>query len=186
MQEQQAEETMARLRDLFPPGLASNSTDLDQSSFWTPQELATARLREIHRRMKGGWTFEDTGLLRKGNVTARPASLIAHGIPGEIGYNPRRDAFALRLGATFIEAGPNTGRYLLGDQVMDELGNFRDPQSCPECGSLHGEHRFKVRMKPNPNPFAMPWQQAFTYCRRCCSQDEIDELRRPAPARKKK
>jgi hypothetical protein len=177
--EAKAPEAMQLLRNLFPAEMNSPaSTDTDQSSWWTPEEIAIARLTQVKRLMQNGWKTEANGLLTKGRATIRPSSPIPCGAPGELGYNPRTQAFALRLGATFIESGPWAGRYRLGEHVVDRLGCFVDTEACPECGSRQGEFRFKVRAV-NPNPFAKPWEQVFTYCRRCCTQDEIDELKRP-------
>lgn len=166
------------LRGLLPLQMNSPaSTDTAPSSFWTPEEVAKARQAQIHRLIQSGWKVDANGLLSKGRATIRPSAPIPAKVPGELGYSPH-SVFALHLGATLIEAGPWAGRYRLGKHVVDWLGRFVDTDACPECGSGHGEYRFKVKMFPNPNPFAQPWEQAFTYCRRCCSPEEIAELRR--------
>ena len=182
MQENQATETMQELRNL----LAANpslpvSTDPYQNSSWTPEDIAKARASAILRATKNGWKF-DGGMLVKGTVKARPSTLMSLGHVGERGFNPRTDAFALRLGAEFIEEGPWAGRYRMGGHILNALGQFLDPEACPICGSVHGESRFKVRA-PNPNPYAPAWQQVFTYCQRCCTPEEIEHLK-SAPAGK--
>ena len=183
MQESQAPEVMQELRNLLPQQMSSpGSTVIGPSSCWTNEEIATARLVQIHRLLQNGWKAEGNGLLSKGAITLRPSSPIPIRQPGEYGYNPRTDAFALRLGATFIESGVWAGRYQLGEHIVNHLGQFVDQEACPECGSRNGEFRFKVLQWPNPNPFAKPWEQAFTYCRRCCTSDEVMDLKRPREA----
>ena len=141
-----------------------------ESSFWTLDELAAARSSNIRRELRSGWKYED-GWLVKGQVKHRPPEVVPT-MAGTVLFNPLKDAFAIRLGAVFV--APN--RYRLGDLLIDANGACRDPQECPECGSRHGEFRFQVRVE-NRNPHAKPWEAAWTYCRRCCSPEEVARLR---------
>lgn len=135
-----------------------------------------ARQSGIKRRLANGWTLENSGLLVRGTgrtkVAMRPTELMPSK-SGERDFNPNADAFALRLGAEFV--GPN--RYRLGRMLIDANGAFRDETECPICGSTHGEYRFRVRVEvQGHNP--KPWESAYTYCPRCCTDEECDAFER--------
>lgn len=123
------------------------------------------------QHIKRGWQYVE-GFLVKGQVHRRPSEVMPRGHQGEIGWNPATDAFPVRLGATFIGGG----RYRLGPHIMDANGAFLDPAACPECGSLNGEYKWQVRVESR-NPRGNPWDQAWTYCRRCCTSEEVERLR---------
>ena len=147
---------------------------------WTEDELARGRVAYIQRYLKAGFTWSENGLLCKGEgkrrVEVRPGCDLPVRQPWDPLWNPRTDATAVRMGAPFIS--PNRyGPYANGN-YLDANGTFLDPDACPECGSLHGEARFFVRAQSR-NPFAPPWQQAWTYCRRCCTPEEIAKLKAP-------
>lgn len=134
-------------------------------------------MRQLRHHIQNGWKFEE-GLLTKGGVKKRPTAVMPVMHPFEQGYSPRVHAFALRLGAEFIESGVWAGKYRHHAGIMDHMGRFVADDRCPECGSgPHGELRFRVMVKPHPNPWAQPWEQAYTFCRRCCSLEEIAALR---------
>jgi hypothetical protein len=177
------------------------------SSIWADEETAMARQASIRRHLEHGWAQDPTGsLLVKGTGQSKVEIRPTHLMPSKSGdpdFNPTTDAFALRLGAEFV--GPNRYR-LPGGLLIDGNGAFRNDKDitnpngdCPECGSSPlvvsssgeilggGEYRFRVAKEP-PNP-AKPWEMAWTYCRRCVSEDELAEVRRrmdaapPAPRR---
>lgn len=165
-----------------------------------------ARQASIRRHLEHGWAQDPTLTLLvkgagQGKLEARPTQLMPSK-SGDPEFNPTTDAFALRLGAEFV--GPNRYR-LPGGLLIDANGAFRNDADvsnrggdCPECGSSPlvlsangeilggGEYRFRVAKGP-ANP-AKPWEQTWTYCRRCVSEDELAEVRRhmdaapPAPA----
>lgn len=163
--EANATETMQRLAALFPSDLPP--MDPSQSSSWTEQERLTGMRGSIQRHLRAGWTWVE-GLLHKGNHTKKATSVMSLQHPGERGYDPRRDAFALRLGARFIESGPWQGKYSFGANVMDHMGRFLDTAACPICKG----NRFRVQVE-NPNPYAKNYEQVFSYCRRCVTPEEI-------------
>ena len=170
-----AEAVTDELRRMFPSPPSSLDTADHPSSSWTPEELTRAKLGSIQRHLRAGWKFLE-GYLEKGNARKLPSSVVPLRTPGEPGYNPRAGAFALRMGATLIESGPWRGRYQLGRHIVNRNGQFISPDQCPECGSYQGELRFRVRVEQHPDPFAKPWEQAFTYCRRCCTPEEAAQL----------
>jgi len=139
--------------------------------------VAGARAAAIRHAVNRGWKYEN-GLLTKGRVKMRPSNLMPSKV-GDLDYNPARDAFALRLGAVFDPNVP--GHYRLGTLFLNGDGSCADPEACPECGSLHGEHRFFVRTL-SKNPHAPPWKTAWTYCRRCTTPEEIEQLKTRALA----
>ena len=99
---------------------------------------------------------------------------------GTILYNPRVDAFALRLGATYVS--PN--RYQLGSLMLSRDGAAlaTDRETCAECHSGPGvDNRFFVRTE-SQNPFAKPWEKAWTYCHTCVTPAELEDLKRKALA----
>lgn len=156
------------------------STDLasssHESSIWTDKELFDARVDFIRRKLARGWKYEG-GYLVKGQARVKPSALM-RSKSGDVDYNPARDAFAIKLGAKFI--GPN--RYQMPNGVLvDKHGSCIDPECCPECGSVQGEHRFNVPILSR-NPFAKPWERAYTYCRRCVQPGELEQLTRQANA----
>ncbi len=124
-----------------------------------------AKRMNIVRFIKAGFKYVE-GRLKKGHANAMPSEMVPS-LFGTLRWNPAKDSVALKMGAVFV--GPN--RYKLGSLILDAMGAIVDPNACVECGSLHGEYRFNVRTQSR-NPNAMPWQQAWTYCRRCCSEDE--------------
>lgn len=145
-----------------------------------------ARQAGIKRRVANGWTQDAGGLLVRGTgrtkVELRPTELMPSK-SGERDFNPNADAFALRLGAEFV--GPN--RYRLDGMLVDANGAFRDETECPVCGSTHGEYRFRVRVESLGHN-VKPWESAYTYCPRCCTDEECEAFERkvdaapPAPA----
>lgn len=148
-----------------------------ESSRWSESERIAARQGNIRRLLGRGWQFVE-GLLVKGRSKKRPTELMPNN-DGTLQFNPRVDAYAIRLGATFIS--PN--RYRLGTLILDRHGSAVDPDECPECGATrqHPGSRFHLRA-PNPNPYAPPWEHAFTYCRTCVTLAELEEMRRQTAA----
>lgn len=168
--ERQGEAT--KLDNLLPTKqqLSTAFTEEPPSLLWTLQDIAAARSGMIRRFIKKGWKLVENGRLWNGKsgrqkVEAMPTALMDHK-SGRIDFNPRIDATAIRMGATFISGN----RYALGEHVMDRNGMFKDPNDCPECGGTP----FRVRIQ-NPNPWAKPWEQSFTYCRRCVTPQMIDD-----------
>lgn len=137
----------------------------ENGSWFSVEERTQARRMNIIRFIKAGFTYID-GRLKKGHTNAMPSEMMPS-LFGTPRFNPAKDAVALKMGAVFV--GPN--RYRLGSLILDAMGAIVDPAACPECGSLHGEFRWNVRAQ-SKNPNAMPWQQAWTYCRRCCTEEE--------------
>ena len=146
-------------------------------------EMAKARLADVEKGLRSGWKWEG-GYLVKGHVHARPRSRMPLKMPSDKGFDPRKDAFAIRMGATYIEDGSWKGRYRLGEHVVDHLGAIcEDGTCCPGCGSrtTDREFRFMVRI-PGRASKAEPWREALTYCRVCCTPAEIEQLRHEAEA----
>ena len=165
---------MPTLAQLLPQRPAVSPSE---SSSWT-EELTRALTRFIRRHLARGFSMGADGLLTKGKgksqVFVKPHPVLGSK-SGDLDYNPRIDAMALRIypEARFI----NANRYTIpGVGHVDRNGMFLDEEDCPECGSKAGEFRFHVRTQSR-NPFAPPWAQAWTYCRRCCTEDEIAQLR---------
>lgn len=129
--------------------------------------MAKARNGSIARFLRAGWQWLD-GYLKRGQHAAMPSTLAPFYEPHMVGWNPREHAFPLRLGAVF--EGDN--RYRFEGHLMDRNGAFRDPDECPECGSTHGEYRFRVPVEKH-HPLE---QQRWTYCRRCISPEERNDL----------
>ena len=139
------------------------------NSYWIPEELAQARSEFVRRHIQRGWTLSE-GMLSKGQGKSRVETRVRPGPmaskSGDLDFNPRTDAFALRLGAVF--AGPNRYRLTTGScagQLVDRNGMFRDPGECPECGCIN--HEYCVVQLESRNPFAKPWDHAYTNCRTC-------------------
>lgn len=119
------------------------------------------------------------GLLKKGNRSARPSNLM-RSKSGDLDFNPRTDAFALRLGAKFV----SDNRYKWGEvrtkdgvveMLMDRNGMFIDPADCPECGGAP----WYVKQRSS-RPGAPPWEYELTYCRRCVTPAEVEDARQRA------
>lgn len=90
---------------------------------------------------------------------------------GDQGYDPRVHAPVIAMGGTLIESGIWAGRYRLDDFVVDDFGAMVDTDACPECGG----DPYRVQLEVNPNPFAKPWEQTFTHCRRCVTPAMLAE-----------
>jgi hypothetical protein len=117
-----------------------------------------------------GWKYDDEGYLSKGNTKVRVANLT--GMPGwdwcDPGYDPHKHAFAARLGGTYL--GPNC--YRLGTLLVDRHGACLDPRTCPECGGVDGERKFRKSV-PMTLGDVVQGKQRYTYCRRCCTADDL-------------
>lgn len=177
MQEKQAPEVWQRLTDLFPPDIPKTSTtSTDEAtghSSWTPQVIARVTRLAIQSHFKAGWKYVE-GMLEKGQHRKRVPEVVYQRVPGELSYNPRTDAPAVRRdGGVLIEAGEWAGYYMGASGVMDRHGSLVDKTLCPECGGSP----YRVRVQ-NPNPFAQPWEQSFTYCRRCVTLAMLAENER--------
>lgn len=165
-----------------PKSPDSGSTE-NPSSFWTPEEQALGRRLWLQRKLEGGWKMTDHGTVTKGEgkhkVEARLGVTYMLPRPGDQAYNPLAHAPALRLYPGAVLVGANRYRTVDG-HLVDQWGAFKEPDGCPECGSGAGrENRFRV-LVPSRNPFAKPWEQTFTYCRRCCTPEEVQQLREGA------
>ena len=167
-----APKAMAELRDLLnQPGLPPTEIG---PSVWSPQEVSTARQVSIARHLKAGWTFDGTYLTKRGaqsqDVSKRPTTLQPLMEPGDQGWDPRVHAFALRLGAVYIEPPSKwAGKYLLdGEHVVDWLGRFVDMRTCPVCQGDPFNVLVSVRREPH-------FAQEFSYCPRCVTQAMVDE-----------
>ena len=141
------------------------------SPYWSREEMAAALAAGIGRAERAGWKWA-APWLEKGTVRRRPTALMATKSPADRDFNPRRDAFALRLGAEFIEIGPWAGQFRLAPLLMRHDGTLLDPEACPECqGSPFMVQVRSVRDR-SPRP-----RQIFTYCRRCISPAEVEEIK---------
>jgi hypothetical protein len=165
--------TARMLKELLPPTLQSltDSESDATSSFWTPTEIAEARLRSIQQHLQRGWKYED-GWLIKGTQKARPSELVPYKAPGDVGYNPDTDAWAVvRLGAVHI----GHHKYRLGTLTLNHMGQCLDPsRECMSCGSVNKEHAF-MRQTWGDDP-TRPWLVKYTWCRRCYSRAEVEAM----------
>ena len=133
--------------------------------------------REIDRLLAKGFQPSAGGRLAKGAGKEKREYMPSPMLPsksGDLNFNPRLDAFAVRMGGVF--EGDNRYRLPHG-LLVDRNGMCRDPEECPECGSLHGEDRFFVRVA-SANPFASKREQIaprYTHCRRCVTPEELAE-----------
>ena len=200
MNEREAVKVMQQLRELLPSELmlSLQSSDLAPSSSWTEEEYGRALRANIVRFVKGGWTWNPPYLekeavfsepderdsrrmvVRRVKMQKRPsvAGYLPVKTPADRGFNPRKDALALRLGARFMDSGPWVGQYEIGANVMRHDGSLLDTEACPECqGSPYFVQKRSVFDRA-PQP-----RQVFTYCRRCVSVAEIEAVRRKAEQR---
>jgi hypothetical protein len=123
--------------------------------------------------IRRGWKYGDDGKLHRPGIG--PGTDITRPAQGFVGpwrapwdpkYNPRADAPAAILGATFIS--PN--RYRYGIQMLDANGSQRDEENeCPTCGCLPGDTYRMVR-REHRNPFAPAWVQAWDPCPTCSGE----------------
>lgn len=132
----------------------------------------------IREHVKRGFKLDENGRLTKGErktkVEILPHSPMPGKMPGASDFNPRTDAFAVRMGGVFVS--PN--RYRLGLNYIDREGAMLDPDACPECGSYNGEYRWRVQVDPTRQPKNLkPWEHAYTYCKRCVTAEELAEVR---------
>ena len=164
--------------------------DLSQSSGWTPEEFAEAFRASILQHVRAGWTWDPPWLrkeiswiepderdsrktvVRRAKLEARPTAVMRRKTPADRDFNPRKDAFALRLGATFIEVGPWRGQYEFGNLVMRHDGSLLDTEACPEC---QGEP-WMVQIRDVRDLSTRP-RQVFTYCRSCIAPEEVEEMK---------
>ena len=166
---------MKHLTALLPPTeqLSNVSASAPQSSYWTDEEIASATRAMIARHLEAGWKFVD-GYLVKGAVKKHPSPLMPSrsGLPD---FNPRADAYALRMGAKFAR----DNRYRLGETMyVDRNGMFIDPLDCPECGGAP----WHVKTRAGLPEDAPRWQFNLTYCRRCVTPAELREAQLKAEA----
>lgn len=195
-QEPITESTAIRLGDLLAQNKLSQSGSESasrESWWWTDEELAAARNAARRHLVAHDFEPQPDGTYAKGSgrrrVAIRPTALMPLRFPGEKGYNPRLHAFALRLGAEFIEYGQWVGKYRLGSLILDHLGAALDTEACPGCGSKKGEVDYHLSvLRESHNPFRKPWEQAWTYCRVCTPEEERQRFREAAnqPAEPKK
>ena len=176
MNESQWAETqlqLKKLETLLPsmPGLESEQKTSLYGSLSDEQKLAGWR-RWMAVMIHRGWKVGEEGNLTKGGIGAERIDRPANGFIGpwraswDPKYNPRVDATAAILGATFIS--PN--RYRYGMQLLDANGCQRDEENeCPVCGSTPKDSYRVVRVE-HPNPYVAekePHRQAFAACPRC-------------------
>lgn len=96
--------------------------------------------------------------------------------PHDVGFDPNNPKHvpALRLYPEAQHLGGS--RYRIGSGlVVDRLGSFRDPNECPECGTVPGVSDFRYFVRQLPPPGAKPWEISFRPCSRCVSPQEIAE-----------
>ena len=153
LQEAQAEATLRRLNELFPPS-TPGLTASTPAGLWdlTPEQEIQIRRLNIQREMRSGWTLEPDGrrLTRNGH-TKMVSTLVPMRLSADPGYNPRTDTIAARLGATYIESGPWQGRFLHAGIVVNASGKPADPDLCKGCQGAP----FHVRI-PHPDPKIRP------------------------------
>ena len=164
-----------KLAELMPPLSTEWDTGvLPTALFWTSEELAAGRRRQIERYIRAGWKFGDDGLLSKAGIERRPGYDMGAPIPGD----PRKDATALRLGATFLRPG----RYRLGDWLLDDNGcivhDFNDSKGCEMCGES-----IYMKIPARGRETVRVWDYDLTYCPCCISSEEIAAMRQAVPTR---
>lgn len=176
-----ADEWMA-LAQLLPSSrsLSESESTGSASSLWTDEELARARRGSIALHIRAGWKYI-TGWLTKGNAKARPSEVNPVPQPWERGYNPLKHSVAVRMGGVLVRPGLYrmdwSGIYVNENGQVTSRGNIDGV--CLGCGTARnergeivgGDYRWQVRA-PNPNPFALPHIQAWTYCRDCVTPDD--------------
>ena len=152
-----------------------------RSSFWTEAEEATALRASAGRFIKAGFAWNGTHFVKgqgRSKIEARPTRLMPSK-SGQPDFNPRTDAFAVRMGAEFV----SDNRYRLeGVGVMDRNGMFVAPDECPECGDMV----LYVKSRKGVKPDAPVYKYNLTYCRRCITQAEVDDMRREQDAARAK
>jgi hypothetical protein len=119
--------------------------------------------------LQSGWKLLDDGFFHKGNVSRRPSEMVPVKMPGDYDFDWTRDAFAIRLGATYVS--PN--RYQYGQHFMDHLGRFLDPKVCRYCG---GTPYFVQVVDPWPG--AQRYERGRTYCTHCVTPTMLAENER--------
>lgn len=131
------------------------------------------------RFIKAGFAWNGTHFVKgqgRLKVEARPTQLMPSK-SGQPDFNPRKDAFAVRMGAVFI----SDNRYRLeGVGVLDRNGMFVAPDECPECGDMV----LYVKTRKGIKPGSPIHKYNLTYCRRCITPDELDDMRREIEAAK--
>lgn len=140
----------------------------------------------IKRHLDAGWTMSPSGgHMVKGEGRKKVENRIGCDhplpLPGDERFNPLEHAPAFRLHPGAVFARPNRYRIPSG-QLVDAWGAFTEPDACSECGSSHGENRFRVLVKQQLRPNASVQERAkqvFTFCRRCTSSEERALLIQP-------
>lgn len=180
----QTAEEWQTLAGLLPPSeLLSTASVLErrESSLWTDEELGRARGASIREFIRAGWKFSE-GLLKRGSFSTKPSSRSPVPQPWERGYNPLVHSVAVRMGGELIAPG----RYRLKHNglIVNDNGCLVDQEACVGCGTrrdargevLEPDYRWTVRAE-NPNPFAPKYKQAWTYCRKCVTPQELESKR---------
>jgi hypothetical protein len=174
MREGQVQQGLQLLRSLFPPSILPASDSPPPSSLWslTPEQRNWIRRWNIERFMRAGWTLGDEGKLWKNGNAAAVSHRVPMRIRGEKGWNPRTDTIAARMGCEYIEEGRWKGYFLHMGMVCASDGRPVDPRLCSGCQG----HPFRVRAETPAS--AQPWEQAFTYCRKCVTKEFWEENER--------
>lgn len=132
---------------------------------FSPDVLLAGWRRWVRGMILRGWVLSSTGTLRhEGSGVVRPANgFSGHwNAPWDTLYNPRTDAPAAVMGATFVSAN----RYRYGLMTLDRNGCVRRDDECDLCGALPGDPYRKINLG-NDNLFGPVWKQRFEPCPRC-------------------
>lgn len=138
----------------------------------------------LKRRVEGGWKLEADGNLHKGTdvIRFRGREFMAPmPWPGQSEFNPRKHAWALFMGGELVpELSTRRSIYRLPSGLLcTRDGDLLAEGECPECGSVNREYGLRVAVR-SPERFAKG--PAWTWCRRCYTVEEIEELRQRAEA----
>lgn len=154
--------------------LSQPTGSLSRSSYWTDEEIGRALQFSIQRHLRAGWKWEPPYLV-KGQVKARPSTLMAPKSPASAGFDPAKDAFAFRISPHVEYIG--NGRYRLGNLLMHHDGTLIDRHECLECGGFPWLVRVPHKATVTDH---RGWESTFTYCRTCVSSAEVEDAKQRA------
>lgn len=167
------------LSTLLTPSRSSTEASPPPSSSIDDALIGKALQADIQRHLRAGWKWNPP-FLEKGTVQARPSARLSFKTPADRSFNPAKDAFVLYMGGRYLgnylyEWGGLTCRHdgSLIDLEETFPGEFREV--CRECLGYPWSVKVPRRRRI---PTAKPWESDYTYCRRCVTSEEIEDLKR--------